>query len=200
MTWHNGQPVLSRLPQDGYQDNEAVQALTGWVDENLTNKAEQLQNLYIDLTDPSTCKPEWLDFLAWCCGLSGSYWDTEWPIQVKRTLIANSHTVLWSKKGTLECIQFVLNAHGLLHSIWTDGDLVLPFPMPGIFGEAQLRFFVRLPVKYNRKAKEFREVERTIRNFSPAIVDAQVCYDVFRLGISRLGEPMFPDTGLFETS
>lgn len=184
-------PIFSRLPEAGYQDSSTVDHLTEWVDTKLSEKAVQMQLLYRDLCDPDSCKPEWLDYLAYLVGLSGKFWDTEWPTQVKRTLIKNSHTILWSKRGTYEAIKFVLDAHEIEHQIWTDGESVLSFRMPKQFGSAKLRFFVRVPLKYNKQDRVFREAQRTLRNFAPAITKNAVVYDTFRLGFSSYGDPMF---------
>lgn len=190
MSWHDSRPVFSRLPERGYKDNLAADALTSWVDEKLTAKAEQLQGFYLQL-DPNTADEASLDYLAWLCGLSGSYWDTEWSAQVKRSLIAASHNYLWANRGTLDVIKFVLDTHGIDYDIWQDGSSVIPFKMPRAFGANRLRFFVRLPLAYDRTSRQWREVERSLRNFAPAVVQNRVCYQGFKMGFSVVGEAMF---------
>lgn len=184
-------PVFNSLPEDGYRNNPTVDALTLWLDEKLASKATQMQNLWRDLCDPLTCYPEYLDFLAYLVGLSGSYWDTKWSTDVKRQLIAASHTKLWTLKGTAQLLLFVMQVHGIDCDLWTDGALVLSFAMPATFGSAQLRFYLRLPLKYKTDSKEWIEAQRTLRNFAPAIVEHEVCYDAFYIGFSDLGQPMF---------
>lgn len=191
--WHDGRPIFARLPLDGYQNNEAVDALTVWVDEKIISKAEQLQDFYTNYLNPDTCLSEALDYLAYLVGLSGEYWDKSWSDPVKRTFIKSAHPLLWSKRGTIDVISFILKTHGLAYQIWTDADLTMSFTMSATFGTTKLRFFVRLPVAYPRKGLEFREAQRTLRNFAPAVVQNKACYDYFRLGLSDWGDPMFSD-------
>lgn len=191
--WHDGRPVFNRLPLDGYQNNDAVDALTVWVDEKITSKAEQLQNFYTNYLNPDTCLSEALDYLAYLVGLSGEYWDSAWSDQVKRTFIKSAHPLLWSKRGTLAVISFILQTHGLEHQIWTDADLIMSFAMSRAFGTTKLRFFVRLSVSYPRSGLQYREAQRTLKNFAPAVVEHKACYDYFRLGLSIWSDPMFSE-------
>ena len=191
MTTDWERPIFRSLPQDGYQNVPTVDHLTEWVDARLSDKARQLQDLWKDLCDPLTCKPEYLDYLAVLVGLSGAFWDTQWSASVKRQLIANSHSVLWSLKGTTAVLSYVLNVHQVEHSIWSDGDLVMPFSMSRPFGSAKLRFYLRLPLAYRRESKQFVEAKRTLRNYAPAIVQHKAVYEYFHLGFSTIGEPLF---------
>lgn len=191
MTTDWERPIFRSLPQDGFQNNPTVDHLTDWVDARLSSKAKQLQDLWKDLCDPLTCLPEYLDYLAYLCGMSGSYWDKQWSIEVKRQLIASSHTVLWPLKGTEQVLSFVLGIHQIEHSIWVDGNLTMPFTLSKAFGTAKFRFYLRLPLKYRRESKEFVEAKRTVRNFAPAVVKHSVVYEYFHLGFSTLGEPLF---------
>lgn len=190
MSWYDSRPVFSRLPERGFKDNAIADALTSWVDEKLTAKADQLQSFYLQL-DPNTASEEYLDYLAFLVGLSGSYWDTEWSAQVKTSLIAASHSYLWTNRGTLGVIEFVLKTHGITYDIWQDGISILPFTLPKAFGANRLRFFVRLPLRYARTSQEWREVERTLQCYAPAVVQCKVCYQGFRLGFSKLGDALF---------
>lgn len=190
MSWYDSRPIFSRLPEKGYRDNEVVDALTSWVDEKLTAKADQLQNFYRNL-DPVNAPEKYLDYLAWCVGLSGKYWDTNWSTPIKRQLITVSHTFLWRNRGTLKVISFLLKLHKIDHTIWQKGDLVMPFQMPSQFGKSQLRFTIKLPRKYTRDSPQWREAQRILDNFAPAIVDVRLSYDQFYLGKSKLGEQMW---------
>lgn len=188
--WGNGRPIFDSLPEKGYRDNEVADALTSWVDQELTEKAALLQNFYRQL-DPVLCDSDKLDFLAYLNGLSGNFWDSSWQDDVKRKLIANAHPVLWDQRGTAAALHFVLSTHKLRYDLWVDGNTNLSFSMPAKMATPKLRFFIRLPVTYHRGGTEWREAVRTARNFAPAIVRHEVCYDYFRCGFSRLGEPMF---------
>ena len=188
--WQNNRPIFDSLPEKGYKDNSVALALTHWVDADLSSKAVQLQNFYKEL-DPDTCQDSMLEYLAYLNGLSGNYWDNAWNTQVKRKLIKNSHSVLWNFRGTTKALKFVLDTHELTYDLWTDGVSNLSFTMPQKLASPKLRFFIRLPVSYARNGKQWREAQRTARNFAPAIVGYRVCHEYFRLSFSQLGEPMF---------
>lgn len=188
--WANRRPILESLPEKGYQDNDVAISLTSWIDESLSEKAEQLQSFHKEL-DPSTCKVASLDYLAYLNGLNGDYWDTSWSVATKRTLIKNAHSVLWQYRGTSKALSFVLDTHKIKHHIWVDGSTLLSFKLPQKLGSPKLRFYIRLPVTYHRDGWHWKEAERTARNFAPAIVGYKVCHEYFRLGFSRVGEPVF---------
>lgn len=188
--WQSGRPIHSRLPVNGYQDNQVAEALTDWIDTKLTSHAAVLSAWHRN-ADPDLCHEDYLDWLASLVGLAGAYWDTAWSPQIKRDLIKLSHPVLWKRKGTLDCIRRVLGTHQIQHQIWQESRLQMPFAMPGRFGTPTLRYCVQLPLKYRRSSQEWKEAARTVRNYSPAITKAQVCYEAFYLGFSKLGDPMF---------
>lgn len=188
--WNDRRPVFNRLPETGYQDNEVADALTQWGDEKLSIYKDTIEEFYKEL-DPVTCKDASLDYLGWLNGFSGRYWDQNWRPSVKRAMISNGHTYLWRRRGTLSAIQKVLDIHGYMHHLWTDGQLRLPFPLGSKFASPKMRVYVRLPISYHRNGLEYREAIRTLENFAPAVVTHQACYDQFYLGFSRVGDPLF---------
>ena len=187
--WADRRPVYERLPEYGYQDNPVADWLTQWVDSYLTGTAQTLQAFYNEL-DPDTAQDSSLDYLASLVGLFGVYYDTQWSSAVKRDFIASVGT-LFSTRGTRSCIEQVLSIHGYQYSIWLSGALTLPVKLPGTFGSNNLSFFLRLPIQYQYRGKEWREAERTLRNYAPAVVQSSVTYDRYYLGFSRLGQPLF---------
>lgn len=188
--WQNNRPIFDALPEKGYQDNAVADALTLWIDTKLSNKAKQLQNFYNNL-DPATCPSEMLEYLAFLNGLSGSFWDNSWSDQTKRTFIKEAHSTLWRYRGTTKALRFVLDTHKINYELWLDGDLRLTFQMPKQFATSQLRFFIRIPFTVSRDSWQWKEAERTARNFAPAVVGYRVCHELFRVGFSKLGDPMF---------
>lgn len=183
-------PLLNHLPERGYQDNETVASLTSYVDAKYKAIIDQLETFYHQL-NPDSADEKYLDYLAYLVGLSDSYYDPQWSSDVKRQMIRLSHKTLWAKKGTLECIKAVLDAHNLKYDIWTDGVNVLPFTLPISLGTPRLRFYIRLENTYNRKGKQWLEAERTLMNFCPAVVKGTVSYKAFILGASVIGDPVF---------
>lgn len=187
--WLEGRPVFKRLPELGYQDNELVDAVTSWVDSELTTKANLLQQYHTYL-NPETCPEDMLDYLAWLVGMSDSYWNKQWDSEVKREMIANAYW-LFNHQGTLDAVKRVLDIHGYTYNVWTDGDLTLPFNLPGSFGTPRLRYYIRVNIAYSRNGKEWTEALKTIRNFSAATVLGKLSYQAFQLNYSRLGDPLF---------
>lgn len=187
--WDSSRPIYDRLPRQGYGDNTPSDWVTAWADEELSKVADRAQEFYKQV-DPVTADSKSLDFLAWLVGMSGEYWDTTWTDPVKRQMISLAYS-LWKIRGTEASIRAVLEIHGMDHDIWQKSDLRLSFKFPGVFGKPDLRFIVRLPLKYHRAGKEFTEAQRTIRNFAPAVIEAKVAYKGFYLSFSRLGDPLF---------
>lgn len=187
--YQNNRPVYDRLPRQGYGDNEVADWVTQWADQELSKVTDRAQSFYKQV-DPVTADSASLDWLAWLVGMSGDYWDTTWNNAVKRSMISQAYS-LWKIRGTEVSIRRVLEIHGYEHDIWQKSDLRLPFRLPGRFGKPDLRFIVRLPLKYHRAGVEFTETLRTVRNFAPAVIEVKVAYQGFYLGFSRLGDPLF---------
>lgn len=192
MAYYDGRPVLNNLPQKGYQDNDVVDWLTLWTDQKLSDTADIMESFWENLI-PETCDETYLNYLAFLCGLSGPYWDPKWSTSVKRLMIANAHR-FWSNKGTLNTIKEVLDIHSLDYTIWTNGALRVPFAIPAVFGRDDLRLYVRLPLIYQRLSTQFKEAQRTVRNYAPAVVGTKVCFERFYTGFSYIGDPVFLDT------
>lgn len=188
--WASGRPVYGRLPEKGYQDNLIADSLTAWVDGRLSETKGTLEAWPLEVS-PDTAKDSSLDYLGWLFGFSGSFWDTSWGPEVKRELIRLSHSFIWPMRGTLAVIRKVLDLHGISYDVWRPGVSTLPFAMPRIFGGGGLRFFVRLPITYIRGGQDWREAERTLRNYAPAVVETKVTYQRFYMGFSKIGDPMF---------
>ena len=189
MTWQDGRPIYNRLPLKGYQDNLVADWLTLWVDEKLSGTASTLEAFWQNLI-PETCPAVYLDYLGYLCGLSGQYWDTKWSTAVKRLMVANTHK-FWSDRGTMLTIKSVLDIHRLTYTLWTNGALRLPFTLPNTFGTDDLRLYVRLPLIFQRTSQQFKEAQRTLRNYAPAVVKSAACFERFYLGFSYFSDPLF---------
>lgn len=187
--WDNGRPVFLNLPRDGYQNNPDVEALLTQPDEFLTSTKVLMETFYAKL-NPVDCPEGWLDYLAWLNGWSDEYWDTLWKPSVKRLLIALSNTI-WKGLGQKQTLELVLTTHGVINRIWASQSLQLPFVMPGKLDTPKGVLYIRLPLKYLRNSLEFREAERTRKNFVPCVIRSQTTYEYFYVGYSALGEPMF---------
>lgn len=187
--WTLGSPVFRRLPEKGYRDNTVTQWIVTPVDEILTGVKTKLEGFYASL-NPATCPDDYLDYVGFLMGYSDTYWDTLWSNEVKRQLCVEASS-LWHRMGTHDTLQRVLTIHAIIHGIWVDGVLLMPFLMPGTMGTPKARVYVRLPLIYMRTGKKWLEAMRTVRNYTPAPINSKVVYDQFYLGFSVLGEPMF---------
>lgn len=183
-------PLLNHLPIKGYQDNPDMRSLTSWVDAKYRDKVKQLEDFYLQL-NPDTADDDMLDYLAYLVGLSGYYWDATWSAKVKRRMIALAYPVLWAKRGTLDCIRAALDVHELVYDIWVDGVNILPFYLPVTLSNPKLRFYIRLDSAYTRNGREWREAERVLNNYCPAVIKSAVTYKAFILGASVVGDPVF---------
>jgi len=186
---YSSNPLLEKLPYEGYQTNETVIALCASVDKDYSDLATLLQSMTANLT-PSTAPNSYLDYLAYLVGFSGAYWDNSWSVGVKRAFITEAHS-LWRNKGTEATIRKVLGFHAIQYDMWMQTNLTIPFVIPGLFSKKSLKYYIRLPITYARVSTQWREAERTIKNFSPTVVESKVCYNAFILGYSVLGEPVF---------
>jgi phage tail P2-like protein len=186
---YSATPLLDVLPYEGYKSNEIVVGLSAAVNADYYGVATLLQGMPAKLA-PSTAPAEYLDYLAYLVGLSGSYWDSQWHVSIKRAMVAAAHT-LWRTKGTIGCINQALAIQNIPYELWQTTQLKLPFTMPGTFYSRNLRFFIRLDLAYARTSREWLEAARVLRNYKPATVDGRVCYKGFKLGYSKLGEPLF---------
>lgn len=187
--WKEERPVFYALPEEGYQDNEPTDWMTSWCDLESVNVYRTVLSLY-SLANASDCPIEHLDTLAWLVGLSDSYWDTSWSILVKRAMITNAKW-LFDNTGTLAAVVKVLDIHSIAHKIWTSRSIQLPFAIPATLGTTELRYIIQVPISVTRDQRTWKEVERTIRNYNPAVVIATVEYEGFTLGFSRLGDAVF---------
>lgn len=186
---YSEQPLLKILPYEGYQDNETVVALCAAMDKEYYDVATLLEGLAANL-NPDTAPSTYLDLLAYLVGLSGLYYDIGWNDTVKRAMIKNAYD-LWRLKGTQWSIETVLAIQGITYDLWLRKPLTLPFTMPGKFEGSNLKCFIRLPLSSARTSREWVEANRTLKNYKPAVVDGRVCYQGFKLGYSKLGEPLF---------
>lgn len=91
--------------------SEMERALAG-----ISSRIDVLPVTIRDLWNPSTCPAALLPWLAWT--LSVDYWDTDWPDETKRAVIAASYEV-HKYKGTPYAVRTALQAIG-----YRDVDIV----------------------------------------------------------------------------
>lgn len=177
----DGRPFYRRLPSetpDTYQGNQVVDWLTNYWDNLYRDCAIALDDLPRQF-DPSVCDPEWLDFLAAICGFTAPYWDKDYPVEGKRLLLKESYTRIWSNKGSLDCLSFVLRSLGIDHKIVVPGSFIIgqsPLNID-LLGQQGWRFKVILPIKYSPNGGEVRLTQKMVELFSPCWCDRIVEID-----------------------
>lgn len=183
-------PYTELLPYRGYQDNPVlIKALT-YFDEFVKSQRDFLQSFYLQL-HPDTCEDKYLDLLAYLVGFSGEFWDAGWTPEIKRTLITNAHPRIWPERGRLDLIYWLIGVLGLDVLPWSSQPLVLPLKLPSKFGSHAYKVFLRVPFHYSRGMKLWNDVERLRRNYLPATTLSRTVYTTFKLGYSKVGEPVF---------
>ncbi|WP_114109711.1 phage tail protein I [Thalassospira xiamenensis] len=94
--------MTSLLPPNATAAERAIEATDSHID--------TLDVLIDTVWDPATCPPDFLPWLAW--SFSVDTWDPEWPVAVKRQVIAESFDV-HRRKGTRGAIRRALEAMDL---------------------------------------------------------------------------------------
>jgi hypothetical protein len=196
LAWSVGKPVSGILPEKGYQDNCVIQWLLEYPDAELT-KWQQLLSTFHSALDPATCQEGYLDYVAFLFGLSRSpYWVKDWSTPIKRAILANQ-AYLKKFRGTLDAIKKVLTIQGITYAYYQDAPLLIPFKLPGLFGAGKMRILILMPSLTSRTGREWREARRTLKGYSPAVVESKVAYQGFIFGRSVLGDPIFPSGSTF---
>lgn len=205
--WASQRPVYSRLPgvNEGYRKDEdpnvvrddpvdppIAKWLTDFWDALLIEKKAQLDDIRDRQFDPLECDPEWLDLLAVMSGFTEEYWDKAWPDDVKRQLIANSMSLIWSNKGSKEVLEFLLNAFGLEYDIWQGDQFLAGIDVAGSeVGSPQWRYVIRVGLIYLRNSYEFKLAEKLNGLYGSLFTDNRVAYKQFYAGFSIAGDPVF---------
>lgn len=187
-------PLKQALPQKGYQDNPDCLAVIDWHEDKVKQAVLTSENFYKHL-NPLEAPASSLDWLSYVTGMFGRYWSLAWSEGVKRAVLDNAWTNLIPRRGTVGCIAKLLDIHSIEASIWQGGTRPqLPVKLPFQFEVGgDLELTVRLPSKYHRRSYQFIEAVRIVDVFSPAICKAQVAYEQWTFGVSKLGEPLFYD-------
>lgn len=195
--WSSSRPVYQRLPgiNGGYYSedgNNPADWLTQFVDVLLVETKAKIDDLPRQL-NPDTCDPEWLDFLAGLCGLTGEYWDTAWPESIQRSLIRSAFPTLWANKGSKQVIEYLLNLFGISHDIWLGSAAYADIALADIatVGTPQWRYVIRLPLLYLRDSPEFKLAEKLNRLYGPVFCDSRVCFKEAYADFAVCGDPVF---------
>ena len=195
MSWSANRPIYGRLPEESqqYQGNDLAEWLTDPWDTLLTDSRNLAQNFYTTHLNPATAAPANLDWLAQLSGYTGAYWDSQWPVAVKRTLIAEAFSRVWPGKGTRAVLEWVIALFGLEMRVYILGDFLAGINVAGdtLGTNSGFQYFLRVRLIYGRNGTEWALLERLNRLYSPVYVTSQVCYQQFYAGFSVAGDPVF---------
>lgn len=195
MSWSNGRPIHGRLPEESqqYQGNDLADWLTDPWDELLTDSRDLAQNFYTTHLNPATAAAANLDWLAQLSGYTGAYWDSQWPVAVKRILIAEAFSRVWPGKGTRAVLEWVIALFGLEMRVYILGDFLAGYNAAGdtLGTDSGFEYFLRVKLIYSRNSQQWALLERLNRLYSPVYVTSQVCYQQFYAGFSVVGDPVF---------
>ena len=206
-SWQLNRPIYLRLPDESgaYQGNEIVDAITTPWDEQIVDIKNTLLNFNNDFINPETARVDTLDWLAQLSGFTGEYWDKNWDISIKRELIKNSHTKIWSYKGTVILLQYLLDLFGLDAEVYVENVCFVGITAIGSsVGGRNLYYAIKLFVPgeenrqfYTRNSKEWKLIERLNRLYMPCWCGSIpkngsfIHYEKFIVGVSAVGDPIW---------
>ncbi len=175
-------PIYSRMPQEqvgtSYKDYIATDWLLSYWDMIFVKCADKLEDLPRQF-DPLFCDEEYLDFLAPICGWTNIYWSADYPPESKRLLLSQSYKMIWSNKGSLGVLSFILNALNIDHRIFIPGTFILGYSQLSTdqLGSSGWQFNIYLPKKYTLNGYEFKLTEKIAKLFSPCWCLYTIEYD-----------------------
>jgi hypothetical protein len=200
MGWATNRPIYGRLPEESqqYQGNDAADWLTLPWDDLLANSRGLAQNFYTTHLNPAAADAANLDWLAQLSGYTGAYWDSQWPVAVKRTLITEAFSRVWPEKGSRALLEWIIALFGLEMRVYVLGDFLAGYSAAGdtLGSDSGFEYFLRVKLIYARNGSQWALLERLNQLYSPVYVTSQVCYQQFYAGFSVAGDPVF-DTPIF---
>lgn len=191
----DSRPLFRNLPQEGYQDNEVVDWFTGPWDILLLETKDKIDDTERQL-DPMRCDPQWLDYLAALAGFTGLYWNKAWKDSIKRQLIQASLSFLWENRGTEQALEFVLTVFlgANNYDVWREGEFQVEVStLDAELGEPEYRYFVRVPIAFQRDGEQFRTAALMNQLYGAAYCDSDVVYDGFYTDYSIVGDVIFEE-------
>jgi len=193
--WNEGRPIYARLPSEAekYNGNPVVDAITQPIDSILVSYKASLDNFSRDFLDPDTARSDALDWLAMNVGFTGNFWSTDWGDTQKRLLIKNSHSFIWSNKGTERLLIWLLSVFAIDATVFSVNDFLadLSAADDDSVGGDQLQYYVLMPITYQATDKAWLLATRLNDLYMPVFCDSDVVYDAFYSDLSKVGDPIF---------
>lgn len=209
--WESPRPISTRLPTT-YQvllndlgeiagDNSLVLNLMRYWDTLYRDSYLGAKDLFRQV-DPVLCDPTWLDLLGNFSGFNG-IWRKGWTERTKRLYCANAYGTddrlttargtllgieggLWANKGTIQAIQWAIDALGVLCDVEVDGDFIIGQSEVGD-PIGYLPWSIRLVVPESYQAsRRLRQIEYVLGFTKPAWVRSRFVFDPNRFTIQVL--------------
>lgn len=204
--WQSGRPIYDRLPgeselykrdqsdPDYNPTTDVALWLTKFWDDLLIEQRGNVDNLYRDVFDPLTAKPENLDWLAQLAGYTGEYWDSSWTDTQKRQLIKRAYDYVWINKGTKQLLEWLIELFDLDAVIYSPGEFILgETPLGSPIGGEPFKYLINVDFRgagYLRTSPEWKLLEKLNYLYGTAYSESKVVYTKFILGYSHLGDSL----------
>ena len=193
--WSEGRPIFLRLPSDAerYQGNPIVDAITQPFDSILIQYKSAIDGFERDFLNPDTARSDALDWLAMNCGFTSIFWSTDWTDAQKRLLIKNSHSFIWSNKGTERLLIWLLSVFAIDATVYSVNDFLadLSAADDDSVGGDQLQYYVLMPITYQTTDKAWLLSQRLNYLYMPVFCDSAIVYDAFYADMSSADDPIF---------
>ncbi len=159
--------VTQHLPacyRQGDEQSEVAIALTQGIADKYTQLQSALSTYEQDYLSLESCKPEWLDVIAYWSGWD-DLWDSTWTDTVKRSLLKQTEFI-WSNRGNRDVLTKLFEIFGLTVELVPQTGFILGVTtFPGGLGVDPFAYGVKVPTTYVEGSPELRLVKRLLRDF-----------------------------------
>jgi phage tail-like protein len=170
--------VTQYLPscyRQGDEQEEIAIALTQGIADKYSQLQQILDTYEQDYLDPSSCKEDWLDVIAYWSGW-GELWNSTWSSAIKRSLLKETERI-WSNRGNRDVLATLFSIFGLTVDLVPQTGFILnATTFPGSLGIDPFSYVVRLPSTYVDGSPELRTVKRLLKNFLPCWIEFSYSY------------------------
>ena len=104
--------------------------VTAPTDTKVSQWTDQAENFY-RIFDPALCPEQYLDYIAYLYGFSGSYWEPTWSPTQKRAFLSNA-IYFWNYRGTKGALEKAIECLGYEITLKTPGITKLTFRLPTV--------------------------------------------------------------------
>jgi phage tail P2-like protein len=166
---------LSACYRQGDEQEEIAIALTQGIADKYSQLQQILDTYEQDYLDPSSCKEDWLDVIAYWSGW-GELWNSTWSSAIKRSLLKETEKI-WSNRGNRDVLVILFSIFGLTVDLVPQTGFILNVTtFPGGLGVDPFAYVVKLPNTYTDGSPEFQTVKRLLKDFLPCWIEFSYSY------------------------